>query len=184
MKSRAPKVALSNMMRCGACGSNFHKHHYSGKNRWSCALHKENKDLCRMPVLYEEEAYSAFLSIHNKLLDNIDILKTMLFQLIELQAKAIRIKPDIKSLDEKFPVSLNRIIHSQGYRLRGISILLFLLKKSTAIIKTLKSCGENYSCFKNLTKSAALSRELVCCLTYWKVQSLCWSLKLLFSRAW
>lgn len=101
MKSRAPKVALSNMMRCGACGSNFHKHHYSGKNRWSCALHKENKDLCRMPVLYEEEAYSAFLSIHNKLLDNIDILKTMLFQMIELQAKAIRIRPDIKSLDEK-----------------------------------------------------------------------------------
>ena len=101
MKSRAPKVALSNTMQCGLCGSNFHKHHHNGKNNWLCALHKKDKDLCMMPILHEKEIYMAFLSLHNKLLDNMDILKTMLCQLVELQVKVTHIRPELQSLNEK-----------------------------------------------------------------------------------
>lgn len=100
-KGRAPKVALSNMMRCGECGSIFHKHYHNGKNRWLCALHKKSKDLCLMPILHEEEIHSAFLSVHNKLLDNMDILKVMLLQLNELHTKVIHVRPDLESLNEK-----------------------------------------------------------------------------------
>lgn len=101
MKNRAPRAALSNMMQCGGCGSNFHKHHHNGKNSWLCALHKKDKDLCAMSILTEDEVCSAFLSVYNKLLDNMDILKTMLCQMIELQAKAIHIRPEIASLNNK-----------------------------------------------------------------------------------
>lgn len=101
MKSRAPRVALSNMMQCGVCGSNFHKHHHNGENSWLCALHKKSKDLCMMPILHEKEVYMTFLSLYNKLLDNIDILKTMLCQLVELQAKVTYIRPEIQFLNEK-----------------------------------------------------------------------------------
>lgn len=43
----------------------------------------------------------AFLSVYNKLLDNRDILKTMLNQLLELRNKSIHAKQDIMSLNEK-----------------------------------------------------------------------------------
>lgn len=54
-----------------------------------------------MSILTEDEVCSAFLSVYNKLLDNMDILKTMLCQMIELQAKAIHIRPEIASLNNK-----------------------------------------------------------------------------------
>lgn len=101
MNSRAPRVALSNMMQCGVCGSKFHKHHHNGENSWLCALHKKSKDLCLMPILHEKEVYMTFLSLHNKLLDNADILKTMLCQLVELQAKATHLRPEIQFLNEE-----------------------------------------------------------------------------------
>lgn len=43
----------------------------------------------------------AFLSMYNKLLDNIDILSTMMSQLLELQAKSVCSRPDIMDLNEK-----------------------------------------------------------------------------------
>ena len=54
-----------------------------------------------MPILHEKEVYMTFLSLYNKLLDNIDILKTMLCQLVELQAKVTYIRPEIQFLNEK-----------------------------------------------------------------------------------
>lgn len=55
-----------------------------------------------MGILYEKEVYMAFLSIHNKLLDNKDfILKAMLNQLLELQTKVISTKADIVEINEK-----------------------------------------------------------------------------------
>ena len=43
----------------------------------------------------------AFLSMYNKLLDNIDILSTMMSQLLDLQAKSVCSRPDIMDLNEK-----------------------------------------------------------------------------------
>ena len=37
-----------------------------------CALHRKSKDLCPMPNIREQEILMAFLSMYNKLLDNID----------------------------------------------------------------------------------------------------------------
>ena len=55
-----------------------------------------------MGILCEKEVYMAFLSIHNKLLDNKDfILKAMLNQLLELQTKVISTNADIVEINEK-----------------------------------------------------------------------------------
>lgn len=57
-----------------------------------------NQDGVRREIM----AYMAFLSIHNKLLDNKDfILKAMLNQLLELQTKVISTKADIVEINEK-----------------------------------------------------------------------------------
>ena len=42
-----------------------------------------------MPNIREQEILMAFLSMYNKLLDNIDILSTMMSQLLDLQAKSV-----------------------------------------------------------------------------------------------
>ena len=54
-----------------------------------------------MGVIKEQEVYMAFLSLHNKLLDNLDILKAMLNQLTELQTRVMCTRPDIVELNEK-----------------------------------------------------------------------------------
>lgn len=54
-----------------------------------------------MPNIREQEILMAFLSMYNKLLDNIDILSTMMNQLLELQAKSVCSRPDITDLNEK-----------------------------------------------------------------------------------
>ncbi len=83
------------------CGSYFHKHKSNGENCWFCALHRKSKDLCPMPNIREQEILMAFLSMYNKLLDNIDILSTMMSQLLDLQAKSVCSRPDIMDLNEK-----------------------------------------------------------------------------------
>ena len=54
-----------------------------------------------MPNIREQEILMAFLSMYNKLLDNIDFLSTMMSQLLELQAKSVCSRPDIMDLNEK-----------------------------------------------------------------------------------
>ena len=101
-KQKMQKSPLSNIMQCGLCGSAFHKHKSNGEICWFCYQHRKGKTLCPMGILYEKEVYMAFLSIHNKLLDNKDfILKAMLNQLLELQTKVISTKADIVEINEK-----------------------------------------------------------------------------------
>lgn len=79
-----------------------------------------------MRAVTEKEAYHIFLNVYNKLLDNQDILKAMLNQLLELQTKVMFTRPDIVELNEKISELLSRIIHSQGCGPKGALILLFL----------------------------------------------------------
>lgn len=95
------QTPLRSRMQCALCGSYFHKHKSNGENCWFCALHRKSKDLCPMPNIREQEILMAFLSMYNKLLDNIDILSTMMSQLLELQAKSVCSRPDIMDLNEK-----------------------------------------------------------------------------------
>ena len=100
-KQKIRKSSLSNTMQCGLCGSAFHKHKSNGENCWFCYQHRKGKTLCPMGILYEKDIYAAFLSVHNKLLDNQDILKAMLNQLLELQTKVMFTRSDIVELNEK-----------------------------------------------------------------------------------
>lgn len=100
-KQKIRKSSLSNTMQCGLCGSAFHKHKSNGENCWFCYQHRKGKTLCPMGILYENDIYAAFLSVHNKLLDNQDILKAMLNQLLELQTKVMFTRSDIVELNEK-----------------------------------------------------------------------------------
>ena len=87
-KSTVSSYPLSQIVKCGACGSTFHRRIQKGIVRWSCYKHLQDKDLCPMGIVQEYEIYQGFLKVHNKLLDNRDsILKVMLNQLLELQTK-------------------------------------------------------------------------------------------------
>lgn len=100
-KGKIQPAPLSGVMQCGLCKSSFHKHKSNGENRWLCAQHRKSKALCPMAILHEKEVYMVFLSVYNKLLDNQDILKTMLNQLQELHGKALYTRPDAAGLHEK-----------------------------------------------------------------------------------
>ena len=126
-KQKIRKSPLSNTMQCGLCGSAFHKHKSNDENCWFCYQHRKGKTLCPMGILYEKDIYAAFLSVHNKLLDNQDILKCHAEPAIRVANKGHVYKDsDIVELNEKILNSLSRIIHSQGCRPRGALILLFL----------------------------------------------------------
>lgn len=101
-KSSASSYPLSQIVKCGVCGSTFHRRIQKGIVRWSCYKHLQDKDFCPMGIVQEHEIYQGFLKVHNKLLDNRDfILKVMLNQLLELQTKVTFARPDIVALNEK-----------------------------------------------------------------------------------
>lgn len=92
---------LSRVVKCGLCGSTFHHRISKEKHSWSCQKHLKNKENCEMKAVSEQEVYGAFLTLFNKLLDNVDILETMLFQLQEMQSIGFYSRPDIVELNQK-----------------------------------------------------------------------------------
>lgn len=102
-KTAIRSFPLSRTMRCALCGSTFHRRPSAKAVRWTCYQHLQNKELCPMEIIEENEIYQAFLRVYNKLLDNKDsILKTMLNQLSELQTKTAFARPDIIAVNEKY----------------------------------------------------------------------------------
>lgn len=119
-KRKIEASPLSNIMQCGLCNFNFHNHKINNKNCFSCALHRKSKDLCSMTILHEKEVHMAFLTLYNKLLDNRGILRTMLNQLHELQAKTNRIHLSIVEKNLKISELINQNhslarLQSKGY---------------------------------------------------------------------
>ena len=101
-KTAIRSFPLSRTMQCALCGSTFHRRPSAKAVRWTCYQHLQNKELCPMEIIEENEVYQAFLRVYNKLLDNKDsILKTMLDQLLELQAKSAFERPDLIAINEK-----------------------------------------------------------------------------------
>ena len=54
-----------------------------------------------MGIVADQDIRQAFLNLYNKLLDNIDILETMLSQLQEMRNKAFYTRPDIQELNRQ-----------------------------------------------------------------------------------
>ena len=93
---------LSRIMKCGLCGSTFHRHLKNGTARWYCYQHVKDKSRCPMEIITEKEVYQVFLKIYNKLLDNKGfILNIMLNQLLDLQSKITFARADITDLNQK-----------------------------------------------------------------------------------
>jgi len=86
-KTEIQKFPLSGILKCGLCGSAFHRHQDQRKNRWYCYQHRKNKDLCSMGIIQQEEIYQAFLTLYNKLANNTEIIRDMLSDLHALQDK-------------------------------------------------------------------------------------------------
>lgn len=100
-KTGIQQAVLSRIMKCGLCGSNFHKHTSNGENCWFCQQHRIDKSLCSMEIILEKDVYQMFLALYNKLLDNPGILKTMLNQLLEMQSKVFYTRPDVQELNRQ-----------------------------------------------------------------------------------
>lgn len=100
-KTEIQKFPLSGILKCGLCGSAFHRHQNQGKTRWYCYRHRESKDLCPMGIIQQEEIYQAFLTLYNKLANNPEILRDMLSDLHVLQDKVYFSNPDNLELNRQ-----------------------------------------------------------------------------------
>lgn len=100
-KTEIQKFPLSGILKCGLCGSAFHRHQDQGKNRWICYQHRKNKDLCSMGIIQQEEIYQAFLTLYNKLANNPEILRDMFSDLRALQEKVYFSNPDNLELNRQ-----------------------------------------------------------------------------------
>lgn len=100
-KTEIQKYPLNGILKCGLCGSAFHRHQDQGKNRWICYQHRRNKTLCPMGIVQEEEIYQAFLTLYNKLANNMGIIRDMLSDLHVLQDKVYFSNPDNLELNRQ-----------------------------------------------------------------------------------
>lgn len=101
-KNEIQQFPLSKVVKCGLCGSTFYRKPKNQSIKWICYQHLKGKELCPTKAISQDEIYQAFLRVYNKLLDNKDsILKTMLNQLLELQAKTAFTRPDLIAVNEK-----------------------------------------------------------------------------------
>ncbi|WP_085533864.1 recombinase family protein [Anaeromassilibacillus sp. Marseille-P3371] len=101
-KNEIQQFPLSKVVKCGLCGSTFYRKPKNQSIKWICYQHLKGKELCPTKAISQDEIYQAFLRVYNKLLDNRDfVLKTMLNQLLELQAKTAFARPDIIAANEK-----------------------------------------------------------------------------------
>lgn len=107
-KNAVIEFPLSGMMKCGICGSLFHRKPQK-VIRWICRKHFKGKELCPMGIVEEREVYQAFLAVYNKLLEHQnDILKPMSAQLSQLKDKAIFTRPDVSDLNRKISELVQR----------------------------------------------------------------------------
>jgi site-specific DNA recombinase len=125
------QFALTQKMQCGLCGSMFHRHRVNHKNCWFCYQHRENRDLCSMGNVYEEEIYESFLTVYHKLLDNRQfILKPLLEQLLELQGKTTFAKPEFTDIQNQI-ANLTRQNHTLArLQSKGCMDSAFFIEKS------------------------------------------------------
>ena len=100
-KTEIQKFPLSGILKCGLCGSAFHRHQDQGKNRWYCYQHRKSKNLCPMGIIQQKEIYQAFLTLYNKLANNPEILRDMLSDLHVLQDKVYFSNPDNLELNRQ-----------------------------------------------------------------------------------
>ena len=107
-KTEKKEYPLSRMMKCGLCGSTFHRRPQS-TIRWSCCRHLRGKELCSMEIIEETEIYQSFLTVYNKLLEHKDdILKPMAAQLCRLRDKSVFTKPDVIALNREISELVQR----------------------------------------------------------------------------
>lgn len=100
-KTEIRQFPLTKRIKCGHCGSTFFRRSNGQSVKWICAYHLKSKEFCPVKAIHQEEIFLAFIRLYNKLLDNQDILKTMLNQLQELHGKAFYTRPDAAGLHEK-----------------------------------------------------------------------------------
>ncbi|MBQ8010877.1 MAG: recombinase family protein [Oscillospiraceae bacterium] len=55
---------------CKECGTVFRIKHTNGKVYWVCRTHDEKAELCSVPQIAEKQIISAFIAMHNKLLQH------------------------------------------------------------------------------------------------------------------
>lgn len=129
---------LSRLIKCGICGSKFRHRISKEKHQWACQKHLKNKDDCKMKAVAEQEVYDVFLMLFNKLLDNVNILETMLSQLQEMQSIGFYSRPDIVELNRQISVLVKQNHALTRLQTKGCIDSALFLSKSTRIDQELK----------------------------------------------
>lgn len=59
---------LSKKLVCAACGRSFRRKVLTnGAVAWECSRHNESKELCHVPSVKEQDVYTAFITLYNRL---------------------------------------------------------------------------------------------------------------------
>lgn len=133
---------LSRVVKCGLCGSTFYHRISKEKHSWTCQKHLKDKDNCDMKAVSEQEVYGAFLTLFNKLLNNVDILETMLSQLQETQSIGFYSRPEIVELNQKISDLVKQNHALSRLQTKGCIDPALFLSKSTRINQELKKLRE------------------------------------------
>ena len=97
--TQASVFPLSKLLTCSMCGTHFYRRPHKGNVSWACHKHIQDKSLCPMKSILQDDVYDAFIVMHNKLRDNLKlILYPLLDQLISLKDKAVSSSPEASEL--------------------------------------------------------------------------------------
>ena len=120
-ETKVPQYPLSLKIQCGECGHTFKRKVCNGKTYWVCCNHKQDKNLCSIKQIEEQEFYNAFIRLFNKLKQNCRyILTSFLDQLSTLKSRSTMNNVRISEINKEIAeftdqnLILNRL-KSKGY---------------------------------------------------------------------
>lgn len=159
------RYVFSGRIKCGGCGRYLRRQKiYIGKSFekiiWSCPKHIENKEICKMKAIREDEVHNAFLVMWNKLFTNPGtVLEPLLEGLKQRSAIAEdnvqneQLNQEIQNLTEQcrilnqvmkkgymdtalFMENYNRLIHRLAEIKRKKAVYLRRQKRTKEIVQT------------------------------------------------
>lgn len=111
---------LSRRIRCKECGAYFIRRTNKGKTIWSCYNHERSKDNCQAKRYREEDIYTAYLRMFNKLYHYRQPLLRQTLNHIDYVIKyKKKNNPTIKAYNQSIADLLDKKVMLEGLRQKG-----------------------------------------------------------------
>ena len=159
---------LSKRIYCKECGTMYRRKSGEVKVYWVCRKKDHDASACPAPQIAEQELYSGFVHIYNRLVNNIEnILAPIATQLTELRNQKLRTAGAIENINKEIAAISEQLLmytemKSQGY----MEAALFMEKSTEAKNKIIELKKEkkiltgNDECKKTIQKTEAIINVL------------------------